>query len=351
MKAYQTHKFLSGIAFLLIVLVTAPPVNAASPTERDWMIALVDTLGWSFGLPDEPQDPDYINILTGNRKMRLEAEDIYAKGEDNVSLMTFQNFGLYSGIGWLQAPGDPTKLHLRFNLPITGKYTLQAKLMRTGHEFHHAETTLSADGADKFVETIVGEFELEAGAQEIVMTLPSNGAIDYIELSAPNLPAIIPTHGWRPNAPLRWEVLNTTTIQLLGLAEVFPQTLEVLCIECENTPSDQAKVVSIEHFGRPSQGRWLRTGSLPAKLEFRYKLSEPGFYDLTIRAKGAPIPLEISDHEEITLEGLSYLTSMSLKPAFYFAGAHRLALELPPNSGIDSVTLTPRQVTPENTQI
>ena len=39
------------------------------------MISLVDATGWSFGLPDEPQDPDYINILNGNRELRIEAED------------------------------------------------------------------------------------------------------------------------------------------------------------------------------------------------------------------------------------------------------------------------------------
>ena len=62
MRALARHFF-----FFLLMTFTALPGYAQELTQRDWMIALVDASGWSYGLPDEPQDPDYINILTGNR--------------------------------------------------------------------------------------------------------------------------------------------------------------------------------------------------------------------------------------------------------------------------------------------
>jgi hypothetical protein len=80
------------------------------------MIAIVDALGWSYGLPDEPQDPDYINILAGNREFRFEAEDIYDKDRDNVSVMSFVNFGDFSGKGWLHnATGKSGKTASKMN--------------------------------------------------------------------------------------------------------------------------------------------------------------------------------------------------------------------------------------------
>lgn len=39
---------------------------SAELTQKDWMTALVDTVGWSYGLPYEPQDPDYITLKTPN---------------------------------------------------------------------------------------------------------------------------------------------------------------------------------------------------------------------------------------------------------------------------------------------
>ena len=84
MRALAHHLF-----FILLLTFTALPGYAQELTQRDWMVALVDASGWSYGLPDEPRDPDYINILTGNRELRYEAEDVFSKDEDNVSIMSF----------------------------------------------------------------------------------------------------------------------------------------------------------------------------------------------------------------------------------------------------------------------
>lgn len=329
---------------LVLLLFSALPGYAAELTQRDWMISLVDIFGWSYGLPNEPQDPDYINILTGNRTFRFEAEDVYAKDEDNVSLMSFRNFGPYSGRGWLHGTRKPTAVHLRFTLPIDGEYQIQASLRQPGHQFAVDDTVKKVDGKPAFSLVTIGNFQLQAGPQEIMVTLPSGGSIDYITLKAANLAAITPDGGWQPDESLTWDVLQITILQLLHLAELFPSNPTPLVFEAEDLAQTEVRVVSIPHLGYPSGGKWLRTGPLPAEVRFPIKLTESGFYDLSLRAMGNPIDISIGDHQEISLEAKAYLDDYAFKPLFFFAGDSNITLTLPPGGGVDQLILTGRQI-------
>ena len=53
MRALARHFF-----FFLFLTFTASLGYAQELAQLDWMIALVDASGWSYGLPDEPQDPN-----------------------------------------------------------------------------------------------------------------------------------------------------------------------------------------------------------------------------------------------------------------------------------------------------
>ncbi len=351
MSVHPVVKFSFHLAFTALMVLSATiPAYGANLTQRDWMVALVDTLGWTFGLPDEPQDPDYMNILTGNRNLRLEAEDIFTQGEDAVSLMSFRNYGDYSGKGWLQGTNQPTEVHLNFVLPVKGRYRLQTKIRKPGHQFTIGDQTAIADGTEKFIESKVGEFILEAGAQEILVVLPPSGAIDYIALAAPNLAAITPDQGWQPEEPLSWAVLNTTMLQLLQLADAFPLESSPLIFEAENIKATEAEVVTVKHLGVPSGGKWLRTSSRPAQVSFPFELPTAGFYDVSIRAIGKPINILVNDHYEIEFQGKPYLDQLELGPLFFFSGNNTITLRLPPGGGIDKLTLTARWISPEATQ-
>ena len=345
MQRHQTmnnakHLFLA----LVFLFVSTLPGYAAELTQRDWMVTLVDTIGWSYGLPDEPQAPDYINILTGNRWFRFEAEDVYAKDEDNVSLMSFRNFGSYSGRGWLHSGRKPTPVHLRFTLPLSGEYQIQAHLRQAGHQFSINDTVAAVDAKPTFTLVTIGSFQLQAGAQEIIVTLPPGGSIDYITLKAPNLATVTPENGWQPDEVLTWEVIQTTLLQLLNLAELFPSDPTPLVFEAEKLAQTEIKVVSIPHLGHPSGGKWLRAGPLPAEVKFPIKLTESGFYDLNLRVMGNPINIIIGGHQEMTLEAKSYLDDYTFKPLFFFAGDSSISLTLPPGGGVDQLTLTGRQI-------
>lgn len=329
---------------LTFLFSSALPGYAAELTQRDWMITLIDAFGWSYGLPDEPQDPDYINILTGNRTFRIEAEDVYAQDEDNVSLMSFRNFGSYSGRGWLHGTRKPTVVHLRFNLPIDGEYQIQAHLRQAGHQFSVNGAMKTVDAKPKFTTVTVGSFQLQAGAQEVIVTLPSNGSIDYISLTAPNLAAITPDGGWQPDEPLTWETIQTTMLQLLSLAEVFPKDPALLIIEAEDLAQTEAQVVSIPHLGQPSGGKWLRSGPQPVEVKFPIKLTTGGYYDLSLRVMGKPISITINDHQEIILEAKPYLDDYTFKGLSFIPGDNNIAVTFPPGGGVDKLTLTARQV-------
>lgn len=350
MQRYGTMRIIFRLLLIFCCLISSPlPGYAADLTQRDWMITLVDTLGWSYGLPDEPQDPDYINILTGNRSFRFEAEDIYDQEKDNVSLLSFRNFGAYSGRGWLHGTREPTETHLRFNLPVDGVYRVKARLRQAGHLFAFHDVVKAADAKPEFTDVAVGSFLMQSGPQEIILTLPANGSIDSLTLEAPALAAITPVDGWQPDEPLTWDVIQTTMLQLLHLAEVFPASSAPLVIEAEGLGQTNARVVSIPHLGRPSGGKWLRAGPLPTEVSFPVKLEESGFYDLSLRAMGTPISILVGGHQEITLKAKPYLEDYTFRPLFFFAGNNNITLTLPPGGGVDQLTLTGRQVTPTKT--
>jgi len=337
---FNKHLYLTFVFLFCLAL----PGHAAELTQRDWMVALVDTIGWSYGLPDEPQDPDYINILTGNREFRFEAEDIYAKDEDNVSVMSFQNFGAYSGRGWLRSSREPTEVHLRYTLPLSGEYQIKAHIRLPGHEFSVDGTTQIVDAKSTFTLATVGTFQLQAGAQGITVILPPGGSLDYITLKAPNQPAITPADGWQPNEPLTWAAIQTTLLQLLDLAELFPSSTTPLIFEAEALAQSAIKVVDIPHLGHPSGGKWLRTGPLPAEAKFPIMLAESGFYDLSLRVMGNPINISVGGHQEISLEAKTYLDNYTFKTLFLFAGESNITLALPPGGGVDQLILTGRQI-------
>lgn len=344
----QRFGFMRVFARYLLLFVflsaLAVPGHAEELTQRDWMITLVDAAGWSYGLPNEPLDPDYINILTGNREFRFEAEEVFAKDKDNVSIMSFQNFGSFSGQSWLHGTREPTSVHLRFTLPIGGEYLVKAHLRQKGHLFEIAGEQVSADAENEFTEVTLGSFELPSGTQEILATLPANGSIDYISLEAPNLAAIIPDGGWQPDEPLNWQVLQTTLLQAWQLAELFPADPTPLMTEAEELQQSEVKVVDIPHLGQPSGGKWLRAGPLPAEVSFPLALKESGFYDMTLRVMGTPIRISIGDHQKLHLEAKPYLDNVTFMSIFLLSGKSHITLQLPPGGGVDFLRLTGRQV-------
>lgn len=329
---------------LLLCSLTAEPVQAETSllTQRDWLVNLVDSLGGSFGLPDQPRDEDYLRLMAGRRSFRIEAEAAYQPG-DAVAPKSYATFGPYSGSGWLSGTNIPTQTHLRFLLPLSGSFEAKVALRTPGHVLELGGQRFKVDGGGQFEEIPLGPIKLRAGQQEMVVQLPPDGGIDYLELTATDLAPIRPLGGWRLDQPLTLDDLAVTTVQLLGLEALLPPRQEIRTIEAESTTRlDDLEVTSVSHLGEPSGGRWVRASGLPAQLQLGIDLPQDGVFALSLRgAAREPAALAINQRTLGTLQFPSYLGEVEAGVFSLPAGRTILSLTLPPRGGLDAIHLTP----------
>ena len=218
------------LSCLCLILWSVPA--AATLTQRQWMHDLVDAMGWSYGLPDQPEDADYRAILDGNRTFRFEAETIFDK-KDIVSVSKLRNFGPFGGSAWLEGISTPTPVQLQFLLPLAGTYRLRVNLRGAEHRFRIGKEQITVEGKNHWSLVDLGTHPFAAGPQQIEDLLPPDGGLDAIELEAPPWPAIRPRDGWRPEAALTTTDLAVTSLRLLGIEDALPATDRTLTIEAE----------------------------------------------------------------------------------------------------------------------
>lgn len=333
-----------ALATLLFWLaLTGVPRAETGLSQRQWVVSLVEALGWSFGLPDHPQDLDYHRLLDGRRQWRIEGEESFQPG-DAVSVKTFKTFGPYSGSGWLNGLSGRTSATLRFLLPHSGNYRLSAALRRPGHRITLGGRTWEADGPLEFGRVTLGEVELTAGMQEVLIDLPPDGSFDYLELSAPEQSLIEPLGGWHFEEALTADVLALSVIQLLHLEATLPPTPETFIIEAEDAVFLQgAEPTEARLLGEPSGGLWLRAGNLAGKLRLDFFLPSPGIWTLSLRGAGeTPILARLDKRRTLNYPSPGYLQDQALGSLLLGEGNHSLELQLPPRTGIDYLRLDRR---------
>lgn len=325
-----------------------PPTASApmgnGPTQGEWMRNLVDALGLSFGLPAVPTDQDYLNILGGNRHLRFEAEDVH-QPTDMVSVNTFINFGPYSGKGWVNGISLPTEAHLRFLLPLAGRYRLSTSVRLAGHQFRIGNVTLvNTEPGEKFHTVHLGVLDLPAGETEVVVSLPPNGSIDYIELDAEPFPVIAPHAGWQPESPLTTEALAVTVSKALALEALLPPTTSTLTIEAENSGhSPGATVTDIRHLGAPSNGQWLRAGNAPTTIVVEFTPPAAGVYEIVARGLAdGPVLAVIDDAMRRPCRFLPYLSECTIGNFDLKIEPVHIEFQLPARAGIDALLLQGR---------
>ncbi len=331
--------------FLLLLCLTALPARAetTSLTQRDWLVNLIDSLGGSFGLPDQPTDQDYLRLMEGRRSFRIEAEEAYQPG-DVVAPKSYATFGPFSGSGWLSGTNTATRTELGFLLPLAGTYQAKIALRTPDHQLELGGQRFKVDGGGQFSEIPFGTVTLAAGKQELVVQLPPDGGIDYLELTATDLPPIRPLGGWRLEQPLTLDDLAVTTVQLLGLEALLPSGREIRTIEAETTSRlDDLEVTSTSHLGEPSAGRWVRASGLPAQLQLPIPLTEDRVFSLSLRgAAREPAALTINQRALGSIQFPSYLGEVDAGVISLPAGHNIINLTLPPRGGLDAIHLTPR---------
>lgn len=331
-----------GLLLLFFCLIAQPAqADPAALTQRDWLVNLIDSLGASFGLPDRPGDEDYLRLMAGRRSFRIEAEAAYQPG-DAVAPKSYATFGPYSGSGWLSGTNTPTRTRLQFLLPLGGQFQAKVALRTPGHVLELSGQRFEVDGGGQFSEILLGPISLSAGRQELLVQLPPDGGIDYLELTATDLPPVQPSGGWRLDQPLTLDDLAVTTVQLLGLEPLLPASDQVRTIEAESTTRlDDLEVTSVSHLGEPSAGRWVRAAGLAAQLQLTIDLPRDGVFAISLRgAAREPTTLAINQRHLGSLQFPSYLGEVAAGVFSLAGGRNILSLTIPPRGGVDAVYLT-----------
>ena len=321
---------------ILILWFLPSAVAAADLTERQWMEQLVSGLGWEYGLPDQPQDEDYIRLLSGERLVRLEVETSH-RNTDRVAVKHYTNYGEYSGSGWVSGFRQPSEIHLDFLLLHSSRYELEIVSRLPGIKIALAGKEFIAPGGDTFARIELGAVDLPAGQTEIVITLPPNAAIDYLQLQAPAFARIAPLAGWHPDQPIKAADLALTGVQLLDLLSLLPPAKDSFKLEMESARNISAvRLSSAAHLGVPSNAAWLRSGNLPARVEVPVSVPKAACYQVLLRGSGTEptqVKLEGSFFKEIRFGNA--LTTSSLGSYCLPQQKLNLEIQLPAWAGVD----------------
>jgi len=334
-------RHIAALVLLAACLIPRSVVAAEPVTQRDLMLGLVNGLGWSFGLPDNPADEDYLRILSGKRQIRLELEALTGIDTRLIPKDIFI-FGNFSGKGWLQGPIKATSGTFAFLLPQSGTYKVKTRVMKKGFVLTFGQTRLTADGGDQLVDRDCGEVTLSAGRQQMTIDVPSRGGIDFVDLEAMPSTPIAPPGGWHLQQPLTTTDLAVVALQIMGLENRLPQTAPPVRIEAESLQHpDTFQVRSDTSRGSASAGGWVESESSPGSWYTTIRPPRAGFYALTIASTGrAEIFGLINDTTPLHIPASDTLQPAEAGAFQLHKGDNRLTLSLPPLSGIDYLELT-----------
>jgi len=344
------HRILLICLFAAISLSTLPPAQAAEPaplTQRDLMIALVNGLGWSFGLPDAPTDADYLKILAGQRHLRLEVERLVDNDSPLITKEIF-SFGNFSGEGWLQGPRETVQTTLPFLLPLSGTYQVHARLMAAGFNFGFGDSRLPADGGNRLTDTDLGSVTLSAGPQQIMIEFPARGGLDFIELDALPVPPVAPPGGWVLDKKLTTTDLASTALQALTLLDQLPTQGKPTLIEAESLPLPTTILVQkSRHHGAPSGGAWIRAGANAITLQAKVKVPTAGIYTLGLRIRGrGELTGRVNNTTSFQVKPGPALNDFSVGAFALTAGENQLTFFIPPFAGLDVIKLVRLDASP-----
>ena len=288
---------------LLLLLLLLPALVQAQITQRDWALQLIDSLGWSFGLPEKPTDADYAQVLSGRRVYRIEAEETHQRA-DRVAVMKFETFGPFSGEGWLSGTKDRTQARLRFNLPHSARYRISARVRLPEHHLIFGTRDFRMSGGDQFTDVKLGYVELQAGPQEAILQLRPNGSMDYFEMAAEPFGPITPERGWQFDAELTAEVAARTTVQSLNLQGNLPRGEKITRLEAEDLPlAEGSRLYADKNKGEASGGGYVKVGAAPLRFHFSVDSVMGEVVDLVLRAASSrPVGVKVPDSLETSLQ-------------------------------------------------
>ncbi len=348
------------IMTLLVLLAMAVGDGVAGPkpdtsplevTQRDFVRMLVSAFKWDKGLPEKPADKEYLAILGGRRSMHYEAEDYYSAKTDNAVVMNYELYGPFSGNGWVSGVAVPTTVHFKLFIPIEGEYALNVISKGDGQIWSAGGKKFKVSTGKRLREEVAGKVYLKAGEQEISVELPPEGAVDYFLLQAPQLAAVEPLEGWRLDAPLTLGAFAEIAGSLLSWEKAIPEDSErkPLNVEIARAASipQGAQATTIDYLGRFEAEKWVRAGRSGARVVVPLIIADSAPYQLKVKFLGEVVYAEL-DGKKIEKAGNPFLDWVDLGVTRLKRGAHTLILRLPPNGGVDVLTLVKLKSSPQD---
>lgn len=317
--------------------------------EFDLARNLVDTLGFSEGLPAKPVDKDYLQILGGGRTFKFEAENSYDQLSDPVVVRDFPLYGAFSGGGWVHAATNPVAVHFKVFIPVTGKYTLKVTARGDNQLWSVAGKAFRQSYGDKFSTSDLGEVFIPAGELEFNAVIQPAGAIDTFTFTAPAFAPIEPLAGWNPARPLTAAALNETAAALLGLEPLLPvdSSYKTKVIEAASLPglTSRVHITDKQIYGKPVAANWVRAFQAVATVAVPIEIESSSVYSVRLRALGVTLKAGF-DQRTVTVTAKPFLEWVDLGTFRLPKGMNTLTVELPPNGGIDVIEVTKRLSTP-----
>lgn len=364
MKSADGGYIMVNLIFLILAAsifsYTSPVSAAEKPTatrqaaqaqlnEFDLARNLVDTLGFSEGLPAKPVDKDYLEILGGNRTFKFEAENTFDQLSDPVSVRDYPLYGTFSGGGWVHGTTTPVAVHFKVFIPVTGKYTLKVTARGDNQLWSVAGKAFKQSFGDKFSTSDLSEIFIPAGELEFNAVIQPAGAIDTFTFTAPAYAPIEPLAGWNPARPLTATALNETAAALLGLEPLLPvdSSYKTKVIEAASLPglSSRVHITDRQIYGKPVGTNWVRAFQAVATVSIPLEIEASSVYSLRIRGLGTTLTAGFGQMR-VTVTPKAYLDWIDLGTFRLAKGMNTLEVELPPNGGIDVIEVTKKLSAP-----
>lgn len=335
----------------------ADKIKDTAPKEKpvrqlDLAKKIVESFGLSEGLSEKPVEKEYFDILSGRRALRFEAEDVYDKLSDSVSVREQPLFGTFTGKGWIHGTTVRTAVHFKVMIPIAGIYTVKTVAKGNDQLWSLAGKAFKQNSGDKFTETTLGKLFIPAGDFEFNAIIPPDGAIDSFSFTAPSYSAVEPSGGWVPSSPLTHGALQEALAALMDLEQKLPTDLgqnssRVIPPSTLKEIPESVYLTDSKLFGFFTSDKWLRAYNTEAEIVIPVDIESAGVYRLRARALG----------ENISGGFAERLVKADLKQGFNWAdfgtfrlvkGVNSLKFRLQPGGGIDTIELTRKHSLPAN---
>jgi hypothetical protein len=308
--------------------------------QGEWAANLVEVLGLSSALPEDPDTADVIGLLCPEG-----AERIVETG--GRRLPSESAFRVVVDIPRGRSPADP--LRAVFSIPATAVYMLTVEGAGPQRWVVDQRLIGHLDASTLGVAQAPALVPLRRGPHELTAYMPRSARVDRVEIAAYRPLCIAPADGWHSDRPLTFADEARTIVRALGIERRLPALGEPISIEGEAFSEVSAwGARTNRHLGvLASAHAWATSVASPAEFTYRVRLEDPGVFTLEASLHAAAPQLwSIDGRYRVTVtpgEGAEKFVQMHVITLPLAAGEHVIRALVPLDGGIDVIQLVRRR--------